>query len=201
MNCPQCGHQLSEDFGVVTCQNCFAVMSIDLDGKIFLQEKKEINQVQLEVTQVEEQQTNEDLSNDELFSLDSFDQPSQQEEKKIEEEIQETDLDQSQEQPSVEEVTAQKYFTEDIISFAENTTTSDKLIYKVIISDLNLTEQKQKLVDILSDPKFHLSASKLLGEIKEGTLTISELNSVKASILVKKLLMEKFHVDWTQNAY
>jgi hypothetical protein len=204
MNCPQCGHQLLEDFGVVTCQSCLAVMSIDLEGKIFLQEKKEIEELE-----VEKPHTNEDLLGDELFSLDSFDQLTQ-----TEPTAQVVDSEQTEKKPSenlteeanrqkliAEEIVNEKHFTEDIISFAENTATSDKLIYKVVITDLNLTEQKQKLVDILSDPKFHLSASRLLAEVKEGTLIISELNSVKASILVKKLLMEKFHVDWTQNAY
>lgn len=224
MDCPQCGHQLLEDFGVVTCQNCLTVMSIDLEGKIFLQEKKqaedshsadEEKQLEAQTQEQDHVQGDESLIDDDLFSLDSFNQETQ--DTSVMQEVTEVpaeklttsenslnDLMVPPEEHSHaydEKPTIEKHFTKEIISFAENTTTSDKLIYKVTIKDLNLTEQKQKLVDILSDPKFHLSAHKLLSEIQEGVLIISDLNSVKASILVRKLLMEKFNIDWSQSAY
>ena len=34
MNCPSCNAKLDQDFGMVTCQSCKAVLMIDISGKI-----------------------------------------------------------------------------------------------------------------------------------------------------------------------
>jgi uncharacterized Zn finger protein (UPF0148 family) len=40
--CPQCGTSLDQDFGVVSCPHCHAVLAIDIDGQVEIQNQNEI---------------------------------------------------------------------------------------------------------------------------------------------------------------
>jgi hypothetical protein len=36
MNCPQCGHNIDQDFGVITCPGCGSILMVDIDGNVQL---------------------------------------------------------------------------------------------------------------------------------------------------------------------
>ncbi len=43
LNCPKCGYQVDQDFGVFTCQQCQSVLFIDLEGKVQVSEPSSEN--------------------------------------------------------------------------------------------------------------------------------------------------------------
>jgi uncharacterized Zn finger protein (UPF0148 family) len=68
LNCPACDHPLDQDFGMVTCSNCGAVLMIDFSGKVTAEDPSAVYEDPAEDSEfeAEDDNTTEDFFEDPL---------------------------------------------------------------------------------------------------------------------------------------
>ena len=75
-------------------------------------------------------------------------------------------------------------------------TSTGGLVFDLKIEGINTADNRESLVDILSDHRFGITASEIISKINKGSVTIPRLNPVKASALVGRLKHLPFQVSW-----
>ena len=87
----------------------------------------------------------------------------------------------------------------DVIEFAnqeQETTGTGGLVYDVTISGIDTVETRQEVSACLSDKRLKLNPEKLMKSVKDGELTLNELNPVAASVLVGVIKHLTLAVSW-----
>ncbi|MEQ1877946.1 MAG: hypothetical protein ABL958_14990 [Bdellovibrionia bacterium] len=74
------------------------------------------------------------------------------------------------------------------------------LMFDVIIEGIDTNELRSAVRDILSDRRFLWNGDSLIAGVKNGALRISKVNSIKASILVRRLKHLDIRIRWQQYA-
>lgn len=57
MNCPQCSQPIEQDFGVITCQNCGAVLMVDIEGNVQVSDPSNLEPTENQAPLVTSQQS------------------------------------------------------------------------------------------------------------------------------------------------
>lgn len=223
--CPQCGNSLEQDFGVVSCSQCQAVLFIDMDGNVHFSGENQQAQadspnenvtaeapVGFSVDSQEPLRTPDYadnwLSNDpsQESSNEAFPQSSEvTTNREVEAEFSEAEESapesETQSELDIGPVPVAGNDFSDVENFANSNSTVGPLSYSVIIEDINTKETRAELKDALTDSKFQWDASELMNKIKGGRLILENLNPVKASVLIHRIRELKVKISWRQNIY
>ncbi len=70
--------------------------------------------------------------------------------------------------------------------------------YDIWIQNINNKDQRELLIECLTDTKFNWSVPEMLKNFKNGVLFITHCPPVKAGILIKRLLEYNLEVKWRQ---
>lgn len=187
--CPQCATSLDQDFGVVSCPQCHAVLAIDLDGHI------------------EVQQTSgaEDPTVIEPSAEASFNQPVEQDF----EPFRETTVTPP---PSPEEVVIEEYDPEQVEEIEETpfvpepqsplpNNSTGVISYHLTIEGIDTKNLRVSVEEALTDSKFPWTARDVIKQTNMGMLKLGPMNPVAASILVRKLKDLPLTLSWKQSIY
>ena len=178
--CPQCGTSLDQDFGVVSCSQCHAVLVIDLDG-------------QIEIQQQDEQQEDQPQEEPHL-ELNPLEANEVSEFREI---IEEPEI---VEEPAFLSPDPEPVFIPDPPQ-ALSSSSSGVISYHVTIEGIDTKELRVHLEEALSDPKFPWTARDVVKQTNQGILELGPMNPVAASVLVRKLKDLPFTVNWKQRIY
>jgi hypothetical protein len=74
------------------------------------------------------------------------------------------------------------------------------LMFDVIVEGIDNNEMRTAVREILDDKRFLWNADSLMSSVKNGHLRISKINSIKASLLVKRLKHLDVRIRWEQYA-
>jgi hypothetical protein len=223
--CPQCGQAISDDFGVVVCPHCQAVLFVDLNGNIQLNSANEILEQaaeQEEAVFVEEPSMTppEGLSLEEdpqafqetqFGTLARFQNPNP--EPALEPLLQNETFEQPIE-PPVEPATIEnegfeaeeededpEQVIQGVGEFEESDLSPGPLTYTVTIEGIDTKNLRVQLQEALDDPKFQWSSSEIIRKIRLGKITLKNLAPVKASVLISRIKDLPLKISWTQQVF
>lgn len=219
--CPKCHTPLDEDYGVITCSQCQAVMMIDLEGNIILHDE-EVSTQDVAVESSQDMPHLQDLTMDPAQDLPPEPNHELQTEQETpmalafsaESETTEAVLDTA---PTNDESNA------DFLTFNEEQSQADQpgpegdpfgvieyanrpdshasegtLLYVITVYGISTQDLQEELRKVLEEPRFGFAAEELLSQIENGSLSLPKVGAAKASVIVKRLLAKGFTVDWTQ---
>ncbi len=200
LHCPQCQSPLEQDFGVISCGRCGAVLMVDIEGNIQLSEGGPSSyappaSVPEDVSAFlppEEVHALEGVSEEGHESAMS-EPPSFEPEPEVEAPILNT--------YGVDAAADTTNFKEEIINFGNSDLHTGPLSYTLTISKIDSGELRGFLRNVLSDPKFNLDVDDLFSSIRAGCLVIENLNPIKTSLLVQRLRPQPFQISWRQNVF
>lgn len=223
LNCPRCGHPIEQDFGMITCAGCMAVLFVDMDGQIQVSSESAEDPG---ISNASNQETSaaSDLSHSssdgflpdvpsadvESFQIESTAEPEFVSEPEMPVESA-SNSDFSFEPPN--EATSNPAFASEFSSeesqngLADLSEVSDfgnahqdfgALSYHVVIENIDTSDIRKKLSEALSDSKFQWDVNEILQKIEKGRLELGPLNPAKASVLVRRLQDVPVRVGWNQ---
>ena len=208
LQCPKCAGSIDEDFGMVTCSHCGAVLSIDVDGNIsagtesapmpeppqgFEEPASEVTQRRIPIS-------------DQLQS--SSDQP-QGFQDILQPEYQPQELTREMERPLQQippdfELAPEPHhlpdLQEEVRQFAQRNSADGLLLYTISIEGIDSIQIRQAVMLALSDSRFGLSTNDLQKEIALGKLVLKDLTPGQAVMTVRKLRVLPVEISWRQNA-
>lgn len=217
--CPQCGNSVPDDFGVVTCSSCQAVLFVDLEGRVQLQQPASENSENQATQFLNPATTIAEMPSDyesptldpviEQFQPETLSEPLSTHSVQQEESAELQDIIQIQPIPDLGQDPFEAFAPnsgpgssfEEVERFANSDESVGALTYSVIIEDINTKELRQELLRALDDAKFQWDARELVKEVKDGRLLLDRLNPVKASILVQRVKGLKIKIRWRQNVF
>lgn len=199
MNCPLCQAELNEDFGLVHCPSCPAVLMVNIDGKVEVNEEKkdfgeeqikeEPEELSLKEAPVEQAQALDILEKNPSSENDLASEFSEQEplnEEKSEEEWSGEEF--QKEKRREEEGKKEKSFLEQQGILGMNLT----------LFGIDTARMKEELREILSDEAFLWDVDEMMSSIKKGELHFENLSVTKASVLVNRIRHLGIRVHWKQ---
>ncbi|MBY0383800.1 zinc ribbon domain-containing protein [bacterium] len=181
--CPECHKEQNADFGMVTCAHCGAVFMVELDGEVNASE-----QIDAEVVSDEAESLPE-------AAEEPFGDPP--EESLPEAFTEEEPLAAEQEVVSAEDPLGVQSFED---SGGANLADGEYL-YDIILTHVDSADLKREVMMALSDKRFALEAEDLQKQMREGGLTIQNLNPVKAMLIVLRLQQIDVVVEWRQKHF
>lgn len=105
-----------------------------------------------------------------------------------------TASDEQPEMPATEDVF--KNFAEDVQNFGNEISESGILTFDIEISGIDLGETKRELLDALDDKRFGWNLDDITQNIKDGTLTITNVSAPKIIVLVKRITPIGLNLNW-----
>jgi len=92
-------------------------------------------------------------------------------------------------------------FQEEIQNYGNSDSLSGPLSYTLIIDGIDTSELRYQLKRVLSDSKLNIEVDVLMPKIDKGHLEIQNMNPVKASVIVQRLLETPLRISWRQHAF
>jgi endogenous inhibitor of DNA gyrase (YacG/DUF329 family) len=86
-----------------------------------------------------------------------------------------------------------------IADFGNAETGSAALSYTLTIAGIDSASVRADLKEALSDSKFGWDVRELIGQIKDGVLTIRSVSAIKAGILVQRIKFLPIQISWRQD--
>lgn len=213
--CPNCGHPVEADFGVVICSHCQTALMFDLDGALKVSSDLDSPPQDLVqdvlVSELNEQMIHEPVDEPEINTLDgNFDTTNPNislqdppEDRVEAHETQPTDefveiipLEETPIENSTED-SAIRF--DDVVEFANQEMSGEALLYDIFIEDIDLSELRLQVAEVLKDSKLNLPEN-IMKNIKDGVLKIEGINAVKASVIVHGCSSLAVKVNWRQYA-
>lgn len=179
--CPECHKEQNADFGMVTCAHCGAVFMVELDGGVNSSEQGP-EDVMSEEPVIEAGDVDESMSPLEDFSTQETEEPP----------------------PSQEEASISAEDPLGVQSFEDSGGASladGEYLYDIILTQVDSADLKRDVMMALSDKRFALEADDLQKQMREGGLTIQNLNPVKAMLIVLRLQQMDVVVEWRQKHF
>lgn len=187
MNCPNCGNIIETDFGMVTCSQCQAVVFVDINGEAHLNSPDSLAESQHTIEPMEPFLSEEP---EQSFESELNFAPVQSSAS-----LQEPDL------IHAPESLPEPVFDLSFDQYANAEKDLQALSYTVRISGLEHPQKLIEALDILREPRLGLD-ERLIQQVKStGSLELERMTAVKASYLVKMLLLKQIPVTWRQNVF
>lgn len=89
----------------------------------------------------------------------------------------------------------------DVTEFANSENPAGTLTYTITIRGLELAETFEKLREALTDSRFAWDADAIMGEVRNGEVTLARVNPAKTSILVSRLKYLALDLSWRQDVF
>jgi hypothetical protein len=193
LNCPNCGTVIEADFGMVTCSRCHVVVFVDINGEAHLNSPDPL---------AESAPAPEPL---EPFLAEEPEQsfePAQAYDLQHDPELEPTFDPQQGSEPVQEPESFPEPLPElNFEQYANAEKDLPALSYTVRISGLEHPQKLKEALEILREPRLALD-EQLIQQVKStGNLDLERLTAVKASYLVKMLLLKRIPVTWRQNVF
>lgn len=191
-NCPVCHSEVEETFGMVQCSNCQSPLFIDFNGNIIVGDSGSSPPEEPENFSAEapnhfiESNTPDQILADPLFPNEEIP-------------LLTPDFESPLETPfSAENEVAPSSIppTESTDSFGSMSVSTDSMVYRVIVSGIDTAELRRGVRDSLRDSRLGLVGDEVLENIDQGTLVITGLNPIKASVIVTSLMEFSLEVSW-----
>lgn len=215
--CPSCQTELRDDYGMVNCPGCGAIVFIDMDGNASVAAADESpaaepaqnsasshSESNQEFANFNQESENPVInSNDELPHHSGFDPAAAPTADPMagffEPEIAGanpaggTDSHAPLDPNDPLGVTA--FANSDLSRAADG-----PYVIKMEISGLDSKDLREEVRQVLKDPRFAWNARQLMDGIQQGVLIIDQINPVKASILVNRIKHLAVKIRWEQSA-
>ncbi|GIL18097.1 MAG: hypothetical protein BroJett040_18480 [Oligoflexia bacterium] len=101
----------------------------------------------------------------------------------------------------IEEPQSSAKMIQEIRDYGNSETGANPLSYSIIIEGLDYSEIREKLREVLDDPKMKWDVDEIMARVRGGRLVLDNLNPVKASILVRRIMPLKMKFTWSQHVY
>lgn len=199
--CPVCQSSVPDDFGLIECTKCGAVLFVEFDGKVTAR-NNERTEVYAETSPEPEVDVPEF---DNHFEATGFEEtvlapppPPPIEEDEVFEEL----MPQSIVAPVPPPATGEEHM-DDLQQFANSPASQGReglLQVNLVISGIDTADIRNSVHEALTDKKFLWDADGLIKSIHAGRLHIQDLPSVKAAILISRLKSIPVNVSWEQHA-
>lgn len=192
--CPKCGNNIEDAFGIIQCSKCKTMLVADFEGNLKISSDSE--------TETEERsEKSPDALPEAPFQMGSVPQDENNDwnfenEPAVSEAVDPVAPLESEPAPAVMSPAIQE-----INEFANSEASSARegiLYYHLQISGIDTVELKQLVQDGLADARLALNLASIMKSIKNGVLKISNLNAVKASVIVTRLKEYPLELSWTQ---
>jgi hypothetical protein len=185
--CPVCSAQIEDSFGLIECPQCHAILVADFDGNLKVQAPDGEEQPVSEVAVVEGVLDPAiEPSPEPTIVATPWDRPG-------------VEMSPEPEEPPMEPF--QDETLQEIQAYAGSEKSDLKegfLFYDVTVMNLDTQELKDEVMEVLKDKKFNIDLKKI--NFKLPTLTIQDLNAVKASVLVTRLKHLPVDIEWVQKS-
>lgn len=89
----------------------------------------------------------------------------------------------------------------DVTEFANSENPAGTLTYTITIRGLELAETFERLREALTDSRFAWDADAIMGEVRNGEVTLARVNPAKTSILVSRLKYLALEISWRQDVF
>jgi hypothetical protein len=196
--CPKCEAQLNEDFGMVTCPQCEAVVFIDMEGQAQLANEEPVPVEEPYTEALTEapfddssfESFNEVIVENSAPPLEDF-VPVPSEFVEMNSQIETAD----QSPLPIDDPLGLNAYANSEFSQAKD----GPLSYTLLIEGLDSKELRDSLRQALSDSRFAWDADQIMTTVRNGELRIETVTPVKASVLVGRLKRLPLKIQWEQN--
>lgn len=213
--CPKCAVQISEDFGIISCPGCGAILSIDFDGNVSLSDSDEHAALGAESEtpsgmpdpepvaefQFEDDQSVQPVENHDSQELQTVQPVENIESEESVGEFQENWLGEEPVNASPPAPEGPLDFA-DVIDFANSVELDNSpLVYAFRIEGIDHKDIRKKVMDVLSDIRLNIHIKDLIPTIKDGILELQHLSPIRASIIASRLREEAVIFRWRQSVF
>ncbi len=206
--CPNCQHEIKDDFGLVACPNCGAQVLLSIDGssEIASSGASGVSAVaNLQQTLVQEVQNEVEAPNEEAgLSLDMSpppppplddESPVARDSGLMRTASPET-VPQDRGLPATPDMSEVAAFGNSPASLARE----GGLRFNIILSGIDSVDLRQQVKDALTDERFLWDAEALLARSHNGELKITDVSAVKSSLIIQRLRSVSIDIRWEQYA-
>lgn len=211
--CPSCHKDMAEDFGLVDCPNCGAGLFIEFDGSVRLRDQSGTVAPVSSATQAAVQEPPEyqsfvhpdqnfagtapspDLSDDAMA------------EAPISFESDEANVEAMPVNPLPDmvlpEPESNDQFMEGLAAFGNSQASNGRdgaYFYDLFISGIDSADLRVEVKEALTDNLFLWDVEALMRKLQLGELQIEHVTSVKAALVVQRLMGLPLKIKWTQHA-
>ena len=215
--CPKCGTINDQDFGLVNCTGCGAVLAVDVDGNVQVAEANQDNSGALnldpagaiteapaeaefidiqdsmataaEVSEIEAEPEVQVLMDDELT-------------RPFQELAGELSADQSSSlnEPSAQPQNSREAMDE-ITQFGNKDSSAGPISYTIVLEGVDLAPIHTKLKEVISQRQFGWDAPAIMRQIKNGKLVLGGLSPAQTVMLLRLLRGTNIQISWSQHVY
>jgi len=196
--CPVCQTSVPDDFGLIECSKCGAVLFVEFDGKVTARSEERTTVLSEDTPVVDipayENQLEPSLDETVLAMPEPLPPPPV--------EFFEELMPQSIIAPLPPPTTSEEHM-DDLQAFANSPVSQGReglLRVNLVISGIDTADIRNSVLEALSDKKFLWDSDGLIKSVHAGRLHIEDLPSVKAAILISRLKGIPVNVSWEQHA-
>lgn len=219
MQCPQCKNDVpvtEAQFGALySCPKCMAVYFVGFDGE------PEYGSMEMPLVETTEESFTSDLNLNPVEDIPSFDIPVQTFESFAEAPAAETDYslnndfnnglnlqNLTEEFEPAQDVNVESpravsstfaAAAQEITDYGNQEEVISSISYDVLIKGLDTKEVMITFKDAIEDSKFAWLTQDILGQIKNGEVTLKNLNPIQAFVLASRIQFLDLDIDWKQN--
>lgn len=210
VKCPECSKPVEADFGMTTCPHCSVVFMVELDGSVNDPADNE-SQEEFSEESPEEQFPADDLDVEPMSFRPS---PEDEEFNQPETFAEETSEEETQDEEFFAKVEGSTTEPEDAVDplkdplglqrFDESggfELANGELLYDVVVQGLDSADLKKDIFSALMDKRFALSSEDMRRGLKNGVLTLTGVNPVRAMLIVLKMQEYDVSVEWRQRHF
>lgn len=211
-HCPVCHHEIDANFGMAQCSNCQTALFIDFSGNIAVGGSEDLPESPLIDFSADTMDPPEDtgVQDIELQDIELQDHEYSQVKESF---IPEASTSETSDTPEASEIPqsfdawniegsidsppATNNFTANHhASVFEMSASTAEMNYKINISGIDTSDLRKIVQESLRDSRLGLVHDEVLENIDQGTLIISGLNPVKASVLINSLKEFPLELNW-----
>lgn len=210
MQCPQCKNDVpvtEAQFGALySCPKCMAVYFVGFDGQ------PEYGSMELPLVETTNDSFTADFNLNPIEDIPSIDIPVQTYESFSETPMSESDYNNDFNSQSINDESgvpavdvpraASSTFAaaaQEITDYGNQEEVISSISYDVLIKGLDTKEVMITFKDAIEDSKFAWLTQDILGQIKNGEVTLRNLNPIQAFVLASRIQFLDLDIDWKQN--
>ena len=195
--CPSCQNELPDDFGLVDCSHCSAGLYIEFDGSVRLREQGGVGTTPVPISHSAHNQ-NEDMA-EQIRVEPPILLETEPEASEIIEEVPLNPLP-----PMIlAEPARTDQVLEDLVAFGNSQVSSSRdgaYFYDLVISGIDSADLRLEVKEALTDQLFLWDAEAMIRTMDLGELVLRQMTSVKAALVVQRLMSLPVKLKWTQHA-
>jgi hypothetical protein len=209
-DCPKCNTPVPDSaFGLYTCAECKSVLTVGFNGEVSFDDIAPAaitsSNVSQEVQRVSdssmEQESEEPSITPEYESMEVSPVETPEDRTMVLQKPSPPDLAEPFELAQTKRSVATSDF-QDVIKYANSSESAGQegsLLYDVLVKGIDSEDLRLAVKEALIDVRFGWDAQAVYSKLRGGSILLSRINSVKASILVSRLKSYPLEISWKQN--